>query len=135
MNSSKKRMAKAIERTLRWFDEQIISVKGVNRDNEIRSSADGRGDSSNNSDNKDNSGNIDNKDNRSSDADRSCSNANTNSIEIGIDGEVAFFGVAQYNPNYPVQIEAIVRNIILKGAAGDGCYTAMRYVICDTLFY
>lgn len=128
-------MAKAIERTLRWFDEQIISVKGVNRDNEIRGSEDRCDDSSNSDDNKDYSDNIDNNDNRSSDAERSCSDINTNSIEIGIDGEVAFFGVAQYNPNYPVQIEAIVRNIILKGAAGDGCYTAMRYVICDTLFY
>jgi len=114
MNSSKKRMAKAIERTLRWFDEQISSVKGVSRVSEIRSSDDGRGDGSSDSDDKYRSGNSDKDHN--SDADR-----------IGIDGEVAFFGVAQYNPNYPVQVIDVVRNIILKGATGDVCCTA----ICD----
>ena len=130
---SKNRMAKAIERTLCWFDEQIISVKGINCDHEIRSS-DGSSNSDvkdqSSADKEDHSGSSGDKDNHSSDADRSCSNANTNSI--GIDSrEVAFFGVAQYNPNYPVQTTAIVRNIILKGAKGDVCYTS----ICDALIY
>lgn len=138
MNSSKKRMAKAIERTLCWFDEQITSVKGINCDHEIRSSDGDRSDGSSNSgekdqssaDKEDHSGSSGDKDNHSSDADRSCSDANTNSI--GIDSrKVAFFGVAQYNPNYPVQTTAIVRNIILKGATGDRCYTS----ICDALIY
>jgi hypothetical protein len=110
MNSSKKRMAKAIERTLRWFDEQITSVKGVN----------GHGDGSSCSDDKDHSGNS-NKD-HSSDTDR-----------IGIDEDgIAFFGVAQYNPNYPVQITDVVRNIILKGATGDLVYDVQLYVIYDS---
>ena len=174
MNSSKKRMAKAVERTVRWFDEQIIAIKNLksdvngisggtpivdnndsctdvvnhhtcdNSNNNDSSSTDNMNKIVSNSeiensvhkaDNQTNGIIVNNENNHKSDNDGDrifndnleITGNNKNNRIVLNSGKIVFFGVAQYNPHYPVQIREIVDNIIKKGATGESISTYLLF--------